>query len=241
MTAAVVAAFTAAIAVSTSQAAAPPKVTLKVTVAGKGGVAAGTFGLRCPGTCLVHVRKGAHVVLRATPAHGWSFIGWLGLGTCGAGRTCATTMTGARSLRAVFHALPAPVAPQPLPPLPPPPAPTGAKPGHYVGSYSDGSSPLTFDIDSTGTRLTNFSYDDNGHCSNGGTIAGSDDYPGPFLVASDGSFGTQGTTKYSDQVVTVAIKGTITPEGNANGTISVEVDFTNGPSCSSSGVWSAHG
>ena len=215
-----------------------PKVPLKVDVRGKGTVTA-VGGLHCPHACVLHLVKGGHVTLTATHAKGWSFVGWLGASSCAIGRVCTTKVDGAHTVTAVFQALPPSSPPQPLPPPPPPPPPP-PKAGHYSGSYSDGSSPLTFDVSSTGGSVTNFSFDTNGHCGDDYTLSSTLHEPGPFTLQTDGSFSVSDSFKDSDgNNWTVSIFGHVGAQGSASGTISVGITFGDGVACTSSGNWSA--
>ncbi|MBK9031388.1 MAG: choice-of-anchor D domain-containing protein [Myxococcales bacterium] len=84
--------------------------TLTVTTAGMGGVISSPFGVSCgaAGTdCAEPFAIGTNVVLTAEPAPGWEVASWTGAGVaCSAGqRTCATSMTQARTVAVEFRPL----------------------------------------------------------------------------------------------------------------------------------------
>ena len=214
--------------------AAPPKVTLSVAVVGDGHVGSRPAGISCPTACKLRVRRGSSVVLTATPSDGSTFSRWVN--GCGAARTCRTTVSASRVVTAVFKAKP---APPPAPPPPPPaPAPT-PKPGHYAGTYTDGTR-FSFDVDSAGALVSNISFDFNGECPDYGTSYGSLTEPGPFGLGADGSFTVNDSFSDSNQTkYTVAIAGTVTTAGSGSGTVQVGLAFSDGISCSSHGTWSA--
>ena len=223
---------------SVSGAAVPSKATLRVVIKGGGSVSASVSGIRCTRTCSVRVRSGARLLLRATPAKHWAFVGWLGPPTCAAGRVCATRVVHARSVTAVFSALPRPGPPPPLPP------PATAKTGHYTGTYSDGSAPLSFAVDSTQIGLTNltFQFKGNGQCSNGNTLTGALSLPETFQIGADGSVSITDVPPYGtngSHLDTFVFQGAITAAGSASGTYSLGITYGDGSRCSSSGSWQA--
>jgi len=70
---------------------------------GAGSVTAEVDGEACDTTCLAGVDNGATVVLTATPADGWAFVGWTS--SClsaGSSPTCAVVADGERSTTAMF-------------------------------------------------------------------------------------------------------------------------------------------
>lgn len=207
-----------------------PKVTLTVTVAGDGGVSSKPAGMRCPSLCKLHVKKGAHVVLTATADAGSTFSHWSA--PCGKARTCKVTMAKSRSLHVFFEQKTTTAPPPPAPPPPP------AKPGHYAGTYSDGS---MFDFDVQAATLTNLVFDFNGHCSNGNNLAGpTTTVRGNFGIATDGSVSGHITLTYSNATGTADFSGTLTPSGTGSGKLSVDLAFSDGSAtCTSTGTWTA--
>lgn len=205
--------------------AAAPKVKLTVTVSGSGTVSSSPAGIDCKPKCTVKLRKGAKVVLTASPNQGAQFSHWSA--PCGKSDTCAVKMTTARAVHAYFVA-------EPPPPPPPPPTPEA---GHYTGTYSDGT---FFFFDLSGTSITNVNFDFNGECADGGTSYDSGTYlNGPFSVGSDGSFSGTDSITFSDQVDSFALSGSVTTSGTASGTLHITIDFSNGPECTSTGTWTA--
>jgi hypothetical protein len=214
--------------------AVPPKVTLSVAVVGEGYVGSWPAGISCPTACNMRVNRGSTVVLSAAPSAGFSFSRWVN--GCGTARTCRTTVSASRVVTAVFKTTPAPPAPAPTPP--PAPTPT-AKPGHYAGTYTDGSR-FAFDVTSSGSLVGNFSFDFNGDCPGYGTSYGSYALPGPFRLQPDGSFSAIDTVSDSNQTkYVVAITGTVTSAGSASGSLRVDLGFSDGISCTSHGTWLA--
>ena len=70
---------------------------------GAGSVTAEVDGEACDTTCLAGVDNGATVVLTATPADGWAFVGWTS--SClsaGSSPTCTVVADGERSTMAMF-------------------------------------------------------------------------------------------------------------------------------------------
>jgi hypothetical protein len=210
-------------------AATVPKVTLTVAVTGHGTVTSTPAGINCKPKCTLHVRKGAKVVLTASPADGAEFSHWSA--PCGTSFRCTVKMTGAKTAHAFFTAQPA------TPPPPPPPPSTTPKPGHYAGTYTDGS---FFEFDVQGLAVTGVGFDFNGSCSDGGTQAApAVSVNGTFPVASDGSFGGPITLTFSNAGGTANLAGTVTPSGTANGTLNISVTFNDGTVCTSKGTWTA--
>lgn len=235
----VVLGFTAMAAATAATSAVTPKVTLSVAVVGEGHVTSRPAGINCPTACKMRVSRGSSVVLTATPSAGSVFSRWIG--GCGAARTCKTTVSASRQVSAVFKAKPAPPAPTPPAPTPaPPPAPAPtAKPGHYAGTYIDGTR-FALDVDATSDLVSNISFDFNGECPGVGTSYGQLTEPGPFRLQADGSFSVNDTFSDSNQTkYTVTIAGTITAAGSATGNLRVDLGFSDGTACSSAGTWSA--
>ncbi|HEY2073667.1 MAG TPA: hypothetical protein VGG88_08840, partial [Gaiellaceae bacterium] len=102
------------------------KVKLTVAITGGGSVSSSTGSIDCKPKCTASVKKGAKVVLTATPNENSEFSHWSA--PCGQNDTCAVKMTKARTVHAYFK-------PEPKPPALPPPPP-GPKAGHYVGTYT---------------------------------------------------------------------------------------------------------
>jgi List-Bact-rpt repeat protein len=214
------------------------KVTLTVRVSGDGAVVSRPRGITCPSACKVRVLRGARVVLTATPGAGSVFSHWSA--PCGTSKTCAVTMSTSKSARAFFKTQPTTTTTTPPPPPPPPPPPL-AKAGHYDGTYSDGS---VFSFDVQGSALTNLMFDFNGHCSDGGTLAGPPtQINGLFPIQSDGSFSGHITLTYTNASGSADVSGTLTTSGSGSGNLSVSITFTSGDasglSCSSTGTWAA--
>ncbi|MGH2936433.1 MAG: InlB B-repeat-containing protein [Gaiellaceae bacterium] len=199
-----------------------PKVTLTVVVTGKGHVSSKPVGIKCRSACKLHVKKGRHVALTATAVAGSTFSRWSA--PCRTARTCKVVMAKSRSVHAFFKRRPAP-----------PPA---AKPGHYAGTYSDGS---MFDFDVQAAALTNLVFDFNGHCSNGGNLAGpATTVHGTFPVGKDGSVSGHVALTYSNATGTADFAGTFTPTGTGSGTLSISLAFADGgATCTSTGTWTA--
>src|SRR5262249_39586706 len=57
---------------------APLIVSLAVSVRGRGTVKSSPRGIACPGRCAAPFASGGTVRLRAKPARGWQFVGWVG-------------------------------------------------------------------------------------------------------------------------------------------------------------------
>ncbi|HEY7206926.1 MAG TPA: hypothetical protein VH416_01690 [Gaiellaceae bacterium] len=205
------------------------KVTLRVVVVGNGRVVSRPAGIKCPGKCRLRVKRGTRVVLRETPAQGSQFSRWTG--GCGAAASCTARMSRGRAVTATFKASP--------PPPPPPPAIPG-KPGHYVGTYTDGTH-FNFDEDAAGTSVSHFDFDNNGHCGNGGTVSGGINASGPYPLQSDGTFSIDdGFTDPNQTKIAFKITGRISADGSAGGSLHVDVSFADGTACASDGTWSAH-
>lgn len=217
----------AALALVGVAAGAAPKVKLTVAISGSGNVTSKPAGINCRPKCTVGVRKSAKFVLTANPNEGAEFSHWSA--PCGQNDTCTVKMTAAKTVHAYFKA-----APKPPPPPPPPPAP---KAGHYVGTYSDGT---FFYFDVNGSVISNINFDFNGDCDNGGTSYDDGVYlNGPFIAASDGSFSGKTTLTFSNSTITPTVAGTVTTAGSASGTLSIQIAFNDGVSCTSSGTWTA--
>ena len=217
----------AALAFVSAAAGATPKVKLTVAVSGNGSVASFPAGVHCKPKCALLIRKGAKVVLTATPNGTAEFSHWSA--PCGTSYKCTVKMTRARAVHAYFKATP--------PPPPPPPPPPTPEAGRYKGTYSDGT---FFFFDLSGTSITNVNFDFNGECSDGGTSYDEGTYlNGPFTVGSDGSFSGTATVNYSNGTGTFSVAGNVTTTGAASGTLHATIDFTNGPDCTSTGTWTA--
>lgn len=225
----VVAASVAGLVASNAASTTVPKVTLTVVVDGAGVVVSKPAGIHCPSTCKVRLRKGARVVLAATPGTGEAFSGWGR--PCGTAQSCALTVSKSESVLAYFDV-------KFVPPPPPPPPP--AKPGHYTGTYTDGTN-IAFDVDSAGANVYNIQFDLNGHCGDGGTSYGNLYGIGPFTIHTDGSFTgkTNITFPAGNGTATADVAGTFAQSGAASGTIQVDLAFTDGVSCTSTGTWTA--
>ena len=215
-----------AAAAAGSSSAASPTVELKVSVGGDGTVVSKPGGIRCPSACSARVRKGARVALTARPNGDATFSHWSA--PCAGSARCTVVMSRARTLRAFFTT--------PKPP-PPPPAPPPPRAGHYVGNYTDGT---FFDFDVQDTTILNFYFDYNGDCSNGGTSydtgTGVD---AQFPLQADGSFSGTATQAFSDSAVDITVSGTVSAAGAASGSLSVDIRFSDGTSCTSKGTWTA--
>jgi Divergent InlB B-repeat domain len=79
-------------------------VPVRVSIVGAGRVTSNPSVLSCPRRCSANVLYGGHLTLRARPATGWRFAGWVG--ACRGGRSsCALRLTGRpvrRDVRARF-------------------------------------------------------------------------------------------------------------------------------------------
>lgn len=197
-----------------------PTETLTVTVSGSGSVASRPAGIRCPTRCTLHVHKGVKVTLTASPRRGATFSRWSK--PCGRSRTCTLTMTAGRKVRAVFVAVPPP----------------RAKAGHYTGTYTDGS---RFDFDVGASAMTNLVFDFNGHCSNGGSLAGPlTSVNGTFPVGRGGSVSGHIALTYPNATGTADFAGTLTTSGSGSGTLTVDISLSDGSgTCQSTGTWTA--
>jgi hypothetical protein len=218
----------AALALAGAAAGAPAsKVKLTVAVSGSGTVRSRPAGIDCKPECTLTVRKNAKVVLTAHPGQGAELSHWSA--PCGRNVTCTVKMTAGKTVHAYFVAVPKPPSPPPPPPSP--------KAGHYVGTYSDGTF-FTFDVN--GSVVSNFNFDFNGECDNGGTENDSGTtVSGPFVAASDGSFSGAQTITYSNATGTFDLTGTVSTSGAASGTLKISVAFDDGVGCTSSGTWTA--
>jgi Ca2+-binding RTX toxin-like protein len=119
-------------------------------------------------------------------------------------------------------------------------APPPAKPGHYAGTYTDGTY-FRFDVDPSGRVVTDIDIDFNGDCPGYGTSYGSIIVPGPYNLQSDGSLAANGSfTDSGNTAVTFAFAGKVNPDGSATGSATIGLVFSDGVSCTSRGTWSAH-
>ena len=220
----------AALAVVGSAAGAATKRTLTVTISGDGVVTSHPAGINCHPTCKLHVRTGLKVTLTASPNNGAEFSHWSA--PCGTSYKCAVKMTGSRVVRAFFK-------PVPVPPPPPPPPPPPAMPGNYAGTYTDGTFFKVF-VDSLGENASDFNFDFNGHCADGGTSYDTGFVMnGPFSIQSDGSFSGTATVTYPNSTVAATINGKFTSSGSAAGTLNIGIAFNDGSACTSTGTWTA--
>ncbi|MEO8154831.1 MAG: InlB B-repeat-containing protein, partial [Rhizobacter sp.] len=83
---------------------APITFTLAVTKQGSGTVSSSPSGISCGATCSASYNSGASVTLTAAPATGYTFTNWTG--ACTGSSTCTVAMSTAKSVGAVFTALP---------------------------------------------------------------------------------------------------------------------------------------
>lgn len=107
--------------------------------------------------------------------------------------------------------------PAPPPPPPPPPPPAAAVPGHYSGTTADNEL-WAFDIGADGLSLTNLQTGQINESCNPSDITlsgGNLSFPGPFLVASDGSFTINATV--GGTISGNPVTGTVTITGKASG------------------------
>jgi hypothetical protein len=200
---------------------AAPKPTLTIAISGKGAVTSSPAGINCRPRCTLHAKKGTKITLTAHANAGEEFSHWGA--PCGTTVKCTVKTTGSRVVHAFFKHAPGP------PPIP--------KPGHYAGTYTDGTF-LNFDV--SGTAASNFTFDFNGSCSNGATSYDNGIVVnGPFTVAPDSSFTGTATITFSNSTVSVTIGGTVTPAGAGSGNLHVSITFSDGTSCTSTGTWTA--
>ena len=75
--------------------------TLSFAAIGAGTVASSPNGINCGSSCSASYASGTTVTLSASAASGYSFAGWGGACT-GSGASCTVSMTGARSVTALF-------------------------------------------------------------------------------------------------------------------------------------------
>jgi len=75
--------------------------TLSVATAGAGTVTSSPSGINCGTNCNASYASGTNVTLTASAASGYSFSGWSGA-CSGPGASCTVSMTGARSVTAIF-------------------------------------------------------------------------------------------------------------------------------------------
>jgi Tol biopolymer transport system component len=80
---------------------------LTVTRQGNGTITSAPAGISCGTDCTQSYLHGTGVTLTATASPGWSFTGWKGCDTANAA-TCNLTMNDARTVAAVFTAVPQP-------------------------------------------------------------------------------------------------------------------------------------
>jgi hypothetical protein len=74
--------------------------TLTVSEGGSGTVTSSPSGISCGLTCSASFAAGTPVTLAATPASGWSFVGWSG--ACSGSGSCVVTIGAAESVTASF-------------------------------------------------------------------------------------------------------------------------------------------
>lgn len=116
-------------------------------------------------------------------------------------------------------------------------APPTPRIGHYAGTYTDGTY-FNFDVGSSGRSIGNFAFDFNGHCPGYGTSYGRTTIPGFMVLPVGGVFSA--TAKTSSGDLAVALGGTVSSDGSASGSLRVDMYFSDGVTCTSSGTWSAH-
>jgi M6 family metalloprotease-like protein/uncharacterized repeat protein (TIGR02543 family) len=74
---------------------------LGITVTGMGTVTSNTGTINCTTSCeSLYATPGAALTLAATPANGWSFVGWTG--ACAGTGSCSVTLTADRTVTALF-------------------------------------------------------------------------------------------------------------------------------------------
>ncbi|HEY5099726.1 MAG TPA: hypothetical protein VII54_06710 [Gaiellaceae bacterium] len=220
----------AALGIVGAAAGAAPKPTLTIAISGAGTVTSHPAGINCHPSCKLHARKGEKVTLTASPNSGSEFSHWSA--PCGTNFKCTVKIAGSRVMHAFFKAKPKPPAPSPPPPPP-------AKAGHYVGTYSDGT---TFNFDVQGTTFTNLAFDFNGECSDGDTLAGPlTTVNGSFAIGSDGSVSGHIPLTYSNASGAADFAGNLTTTGTGTGTLKISVTFTSGDdaTCTSTGTWTS--
>jgi len=220
----------AALGIVGAAAGAAPKPTLTIAISGAGTVTSHPAGINCHPSCKLHARKGEKVTLTASPNSGSEFSHWSA--PCGTNFKCTVKIAGSRVVHAFFKA-------EPKPPAPPPPPPPPAKAGHYVGTYSDGT---TFNFDVQGTTFTNLAFDFNGECSDGDTLAGPlTTVNGSFAIGSDGSVSGHIPLTYSNASGAADFAGNLTTTGTGTGTLKISVTFTSGDdaTCTSTGTWTS--
>ena len=220
--------FAMALVAGGVSAAAVPTETLTVAIVGSGTVTSVPAGINCKPACTLHVKKGARVKLTAVPYSSAEFSHWSA--PCGTNYTCTVKMSGPETVHAFFKKAPK----VPPPSLPPPPP--SAQSGHYHGTYTDGTH---IDFDVQGSSATQFSFDLNGECDDGGTSYGSLNVNGPFTIQSNLSFTGTSNFSISNGTVAVTIAGTFTTSGQASGTLAVNLAFSDGVNCTSKGTWTA--
>jgi hypothetical protein len=81
----------------------PTSYTLQVIPSGSGSVSSNPAGIDCPANCSKSFPPGTLVELTATPATGYNFSGWSGVGiSCPSTGTCTVSMMTARTVTATF-------------------------------------------------------------------------------------------------------------------------------------------
>lgn len=197
-----------------------PKETLTVAVSGGGRVTSRPAGIACPSHCRLRVKKAAEIVLTAVPRRGAQFSRWST--PCGRSRTCVVRMTAARRVRAIFVAFPPP----------------RARAGTYTGTYTDGS---RFDFDVQSATMRNLVFDFNGHCTNGGNLAGPlTSVNGSFPVGPGGVVSGHIALTYPNATGTADFAGTLTRGGTGSGTLTIDLVLDDGSgTCASAGTWTA--
>ena len=82
-------------------------LTVSVSPASTGSVGSLPSGIACGSDCTEQFNQGTSVTLAAAPAAGYRFDGWNGAGCTGTGTgTCVVSMSAARSVTALFSAVP---------------------------------------------------------------------------------------------------------------------------------------
>ncbi len=82
--------------------AAPPQISLTVTVQGDGVVVSDPAGIICPSDCVESYNKSSTITLTATANPNTSFLGWNGA-CVGTELTCKIKLTSPTSLTATFE------------------------------------------------------------------------------------------------------------------------------------------
>ena len=62
---------------------------------------------------------------------------------------------------------------------------------------------------------------------------------GAVTVNADGSFSGKGTLTFPSSSTTANFAGTVTPAGAGTGTLKIDIAFSDGSDCTSTGTWTA--